>query len=59
MLAPLKLLLCGDVETNPGPGEYVTLDSVYIQASVCAIKCQLELYIHSMWANNIPTGNDS
>ena len=59
VLAPLKLLLCGDVETNPGPGEYVTLDSVYIQASVCAIKCQLELYIHSMWANNIPTGNDS
>ena len=38
MLAPLLLLLCGDVETNPGPGEYVTLDSVCIQASVCE-KC--------------------
>ena len=24
VLAPLKLLLCGDIETNPGPGEYVT-----------------------------------
>ena len=35
VLAPLKLLLCGDVETNPGPGEYITLDSVCIQASVC------------------------
>ena len=35
VLAPLTLLLCGDVEINPGPGEYVTLYSVCIQASVC------------------------
>ena len=49
VLAPLTLLLCGDVETNPGPGEYVTLYSVCIQASVC----ESSVYIRTQYVGLI------